>query len=155
MSIWTSWSPFLVVTDFWGWSAHRAQLRCPDDVSYDIYERGVPGGALNINSAGYPDHGRYGDLPLKGKIPTAEPGIEPGNSRLAVRSSDHQTTGLVDSKYYFFPMPPHVPYWLRGLPSRLWPKCNRLLSLGRPWSAVTLSRWGGWWYINIKYQKGP
>jgi hypothetical protein len=26
------------------------------------------------------------------------------------------------------PMPPHVPYGLRGLPSRLWPKCNRLMS---------------------------
>jgi hypothetical protein len=31
-----------------------------------------------------------------------------------------------------FPMPPHVPYGLRGLPSRLWPKCNQLLRLGRP-----------------------
>jgi len=24
------------VTDFWGWHAHEAQLRCPDDVSGDI-----------------------------------------------------------------------------------------------------------------------
>ena len=24
------------VTDFWGWDAHEAQLRCPDDVSCDI-----------------------------------------------------------------------------------------------------------------------
>jgi len=24
------------VTDFWGWDAHEAQLRCPDDVSSDI-----------------------------------------------------------------------------------------------------------------------
>ena len=23
------------VTDFWGWDAHKAQLRCPDDVSGD------------------------------------------------------------------------------------------------------------------------
>jgi hypothetical protein len=30
------------------------------------------------------------------------------------------------------PMPPHVPYGLRGLPFRLWPKYNRLLRLGRP-----------------------
>jgi hypothetical protein len=52
-------------------------------------------------------------------------------------------------------IPPHVPYRLRGLPSRLWPKCNRLLRLGRPWGAVTLSRWGGWWYMNMKYQEGP
>jgi hypothetical protein len=28
-------------------------------------------------------------------------------------------------------MPPHVPYGLRGLPTRLWPKCNRLFRLGR------------------------
>jgi hypothetical protein len=62
-------------TDFWGWGVHRAQLRCPDDVSDDMYERGVPGGALNLNSTGYPHHGRYGDLPLQGKISTAEPGI--------------------------------------------------------------------------------
>jgi hypothetical protein len=52
---------------------HRARLRCPDDVNDDMCERGVPGGALNLNSTGYPDHGRYGDLPLQGKIPTAEP----------------------------------------------------------------------------------
>ena len=24
------------VTDFWGWDAHKVQLRCPDDVSGDI-----------------------------------------------------------------------------------------------------------------------
>ena len=24
------------VTDFWGWDAHEARLRCPDDVSGDI-----------------------------------------------------------------------------------------------------------------------
>jgi hypothetical protein len=57
-------------------------------------ERGVPGGALNLNFTSYPDHGRYGDLPLQGKIPTAEPGIEPGTSWLVVRSSDHQATRL-------------------------------------------------------------
>jgi hypothetical protein len=43
-------------------------------------ERGVPGGAINLNSSSYPDHGRYGDPLLQGKIPTAEPGIEPGTS---------------------------------------------------------------------------
>jgi len=26
------------VTDFWGWAAHEARLRCPDDVSGDIGE---------------------------------------------------------------------------------------------------------------------
>jgi hypothetical protein len=35
------------------------------------------------------------------------------------------------------PMPTHVTYGLRGFPSRLWPKCNRLLRLGRSWGAVT------------------
>jgi hypothetical protein len=81
------------VTDVWGWGAHRAQLRCPDDVSDDMYERGVTGGALNLNCTGYPDHGRYGDLPVQGKIPTAEPG-----------SSDHQSTRLVPStkQYYIY-----------------------------------------------------
>jgi hypothetical protein len=59
------------VTDFCGWGAHMAQLRCPDDVIDDIYERGVPGGALNLNSTSYPDHCRYGDLPLLAKIPKA------------------------------------------------------------------------------------
>jgi hypothetical protein len=41
--------------------------------------------------------------------------------------------------YMSSPMPLHAPYGLRGLPSRLWPKCNRLLRLGRPWGAVALS----------------
>jgi hypothetical protein len=75
-----------------------AQLRCPDDVNDDMYERGVKGGALNLNSTGYPDNGRYGDLPLLGKILTAEPGIEPGTSWLAVRSSHRQATQLVTKR---------------------------------------------------------
>jgi hypothetical protein len=62
-----------------------------------IYERGVSRGALNLNSTSYPDHGRYGYLPLQGKIPTAEPGIEPWTSWLVVRRSDHQATMLVRS----------------------------------------------------------
>jgi hypothetical protein len=45
-----------------------------------IYEYEVPGGALNLKPTNYPDHGRQGDLPLHGKIPVAEPGIEPGTS---------------------------------------------------------------------------
>jgi hypothetical protein len=60
-----------------------------------MYGRGVPGGALNPNSTGYPDDGRYGDLPLQGKTPKAEPRIDPGTSWLVVRSSDHQATKLV------------------------------------------------------------
>jgi hypothetical protein len=55
----------------------------------------MPYKVLNLNSTDYPDHGRYGDLPLQGKIPTAGPGIEPGTSWLVVRSSDHQATSVV------------------------------------------------------------
>jgi hypothetical protein len=47
------------------------------------------------------------------------------------------------------------PSWTSWSPSRLWPKCNRLLRLGHPWGAITLSRWGGWWYMNMEYQEGP
>jgi hypothetical protein len=83
------------VTDFWGWDAHRARLRCRNDVNDDMCERGVPGGALNLSSTSYPDHGRRRDLPLQGKIPTSEPRIEPGTSWLVVRSSDHQAARLV------------------------------------------------------------
>jgi hypothetical protein len=51
-------------------------------VCVSVCEGGVPGEILNLNYIGYSDHGRYGDLPLWGKIPTAEPGIEPGTSWL-------------------------------------------------------------------------
>ena len=40
-----------------------------------------------------------GILPLHGKIPMVEPGIEPGTSWLLVRSSDHKTTRLVLHKH--------------------------------------------------------
>jgi hypothetical protein len=39
------------------------------------------------------------------------------------------------------PMPPNVLHGFCGLPSRLWPKCNWLLRLGRPGGTVTLSQW--------------
>jgi hypothetical protein len=64
-------------------------------MSDDMYERGVTGGVLNLNSTGYPHHCRYGGLPLQVKTTTAEPGIEPGTSWLVVRSSDHRATRLV------------------------------------------------------------
>jgi hypothetical protein len=60
-----------------------------------IHKRRVPGGALNLNSTSYPDHGRYGDLPLQEKIPTAEQEIEPGTLCLVVRTSNHQAMRLV------------------------------------------------------------
>jgi hypothetical protein len=83
------------VTDIWGSGAHSARLCCPDDVPDYMCERGIPEGALNLSSTSYPDRGRFGDLPLQGKIPTAEPGIEPGTSRLVATSSDHQAMRLV------------------------------------------------------------
>jgi hypothetical protein len=39
-----------------------------------IYEYGVPGGALNLNSTNYPDHGHHGDPPLLGKNPHGRAG---------------------------------------------------------------------------------
>jgi hypothetical protein len=48
--------------------------------------------SVSVKYQSYPDHGRYGDLPLQGKIPTVEPGIEPGTSCLVARSCDHQAT---------------------------------------------------------------
>jgi hypothetical protein len=36
------------VADFWGWDAHEAQLRCPDEVDGDIWIRGDRRG-LNLN----------------------------------------------------------------------------------------------------------
>ena len=37
------------VANFWGWDAHEARLRCPDDVSGDMQEDEIPGGALSLN----------------------------------------------------------------------------------------------------------
>ena len=37
------------VADFWGWDAHEARLRCPDDVSGDMQEDEIPGGALSLS----------------------------------------------------------------------------------------------------------
>ena len=37
------------VADFWGWDAHEARLRCPDDVSGDMQEDEIPGEALSLN----------------------------------------------------------------------------------------------------------
>ena len=50
---------------------------------------------MGPKSTNYPDHGHHGDLPLLGKIPMVEPGIEPRTSWLVVRNPDNQTTKLV------------------------------------------------------------
>ena len=76
------------VTDFWGWDAHEAQLRCPDDVWVVIEENVVPGGALNLNSTDLPRPWSPWESSPSKKIPTVEPGIEPQTSWLVVRDSD-------------------------------------------------------------------
>jgi hypothetical protein len=45
-----------------------------------IYEYEEPGGALNLNSTNYPDHGHHGNLSLQGKFPMPERGFELGTS---------------------------------------------------------------------------
>ena len=77
------------VTDFWGWEAHEAQLRCPNGVWVVIEEDVVPGGALNLNSTNLPRPWSPRESFLSRKIPSVEPGIEPGTSWLVVRDSDH------------------------------------------------------------------
>ena len=37
------------VADFWVWDAHEARLRCPNDVSGDMQEDEIAGGALSLN----------------------------------------------------------------------------------------------------------
>ena len=37
------------VADFWVWDAHEARLRCPEDVSGDMQEDEITGGALSLN----------------------------------------------------------------------------------------------------------
>ena len=52
------------------------------------------------------------------------------------------TSGLYNTTQFFFLQCHHVSFCgLRGPPSWAWQKCNRLLRLGRPWGAVTLSQW--------------
>ena len=77
------------VTDFWGWDAHEAQLRCPDDVWVVIEGDVVPGRALNLTSTNLPRPWLPRESSPSRKIPTVEQGIEPGTSWLVVRDSDH------------------------------------------------------------------
>ena len=48
---------------------------------------------------------------------------------------------LCNNNCFFSPNAPTCPCGLNGLPSWAWQKYNRRLRLGRPWGAVTLSRW--------------
>ena len=53
---------------------------------------------------------------------------------------------LLRSMVCFWSNATTCPCGLHGPPSWAWQECNRLLRLGRPWDAVTLSRWCEWWY---------
>ena len=77
------------VADFWCLDAHEARLRCPDDVSGDMQEDEIPGGALSLNPLTTKTMVTTGIFPCKGKIPMVEPGIKAGTSWLVVRDPDH------------------------------------------------------------------
>jgi hypothetical protein len=67
---WTSWSPLLVVAEVKPTSEVGTPMRRGYVVPMRwmvIYGYGVPGGALNLNSTNYPDHGHHGDPPLSEK----------------------------------------------------------------------------------------
>ena len=53
------------VANFWGWDAHEARLRCPDDVSGDMQEDEIPGGALGLNILTTQTMGITGIFPCK------------------------------------------------------------------------------------------
>ena len=57
------------VADFWGWDAHEARLLCPDDVSGDMQEDEIPGGALSLNLLTTQTMVTTGIFSLQGKIP--------------------------------------------------------------------------------------
>jgi len=52
---------------------------------------------------------------------------------------------MLKSLIFFLSNATTCPCGLRGPPSWAWQECNRLLIMGRPWDAVTLSRWCEWW----------
>ena len=57
------------VADFWGWDAHEVRLRCPDDVSGDMQEDEIPGGALSLNLLTTQTMVTTGIFPFKEKFP--------------------------------------------------------------------------------------
>jgi hypothetical protein len=83
------------VTDFWGWDAYKARLRCLDEVDGD-YEYGVPGGALS--STNYPDYCHYGDPPLSGKNPHVRAGNRTRDLMISSQKRwplDHKASPLI------------------------------------------------------------
>ena len=64
-------------------------------------------------------------------------------SYLSLQKHTRRKTRVVRVDEQGFPPPCHHMSFsgLRGPPSWAWQECNRLLRLGRPWGAVTLSQW--------------
>jgi hypothetical protein len=101
------------VTDFWGWDAHKAQLRCPDEVDSDTWIWSTSRG-LNLSSTKLPrpwspwesspsrknPHGRTGIFLMYFIVLfwTYLHTIEPGTSWSVARNSDHKTKRLVSSQ---------------------------------------------------------
>ena len=54
--------------DFWGWDAHEALLRCPE-VSGDMQEDEISGGALRLNLLTTQTMVTTGIFPCKEKFP--------------------------------------------------------------------------------------
>jgi hypothetical protein len=57
------------VADFWGWNAHEARLHCPNDVSGDMQEDEISGGALSLNLITTQTMVTTGIFPCKEKLP--------------------------------------------------------------------------------------
>ena len=78
------------VAAFWGWDAHEAQLRCPSDVSGDMYMKmRYQDGPLSRSLLTTQTMFTTGIFPYQEQIPKVEPGIEPRTSWLVVRNFDH------------------------------------------------------------------
>jgi hypothetical protein len=57
------------VADFWGSDTHEARLCCPNDVSGDMQEDEIPGGALSLNLWTTQTMVTTGIFPCKEKFP--------------------------------------------------------------------------------------
>ena len=66
------------VADFWGWDAHEARLRCPDDVSGDMQEDEIPEEALSLNLLTTQTMVTTGIFPCKEKFPRYNRESNPG-----------------------------------------------------------------------------
>jgi hypothetical protein len=67
-----------------------------------IYEYGVPGGTLKLNSTNYPDHGHHGDPPLTVKDPHGKAGNPTRDLMISSQKRwplDHEASLVSESRY--------------------------------------------------------